>query len=129
MQDQQNLTESNKLPKKRGVWLTAVLVLILVVNTFTSFLYITHPNLLVELYPKATSSVIYFLSILAIANIVLAIGIWRWKKWGVYGIYITIFTAFMVNLYIGLDMASALPGLVGAVFIFLTTRKTWPYFK
>lgn len=120
--------EEQATEKKRGFWLSGFLVLMFVANSLTSFIYITNPDAIASLYPKASNEVLYFLAFLAVVNVILAAGVWVWKKWGVYGFYVSIVIAFAVNIYMGLGFYGSLAGLFGGVIIYFTTKKRWKHF-
>lgn len=115
--------------KKRGFWLTAFLVLMFVANPLTAITYIFRADAILPAFPGMGVGLVYFLGALAVVNFILAIGIWNWKKWGVYGFYISVVIAFAINIYIGLGIAASAMGLLGAVLVFFTSKKRWPYFS
>jgi len=121
--------EDVSLERKRGFWLSAFLVLMFIANPLTSFTYFSNPDLLASAFPKATPEIIYFMGFMAIVNLFLAIAIWRWVKWGVYGFYISISIAFVINMYLEIGIVGALAGLLGGVLIFFTTKKRWQHFE
>ena len=114
--------------RKRSFWLSAFLILMFITNPLTAFSYFAYPEALAQTYPLLTVPIIYFIGALAILNTFLVVAIWSWKKVGVYGIYITMTIAFLINLYIGTGLFSSLMGLAGGVIIFVTTRKNWSHF-
>ena len=116
------------IEKKRGFWLSAFLVLMFIANPLSSFTYFSNPDLMVNAFPKATPEIIYFMAFMAIVNLFLAIAIWRWLKWGVYGFYISISIAFVINMYLEIGVVGALVGTLGGVLIFFTTKKRWQHF-
>jgi len=115
--------------RKRSFWLTAFLIIMFITNPLTAFSYFAYPDALVEVYPLLSTPLIYFMGVLAICNTLLVVATWRWKKMGVYGLCTTIVTAFIINLYIGVDLFGSIMGLAGALVIFVTTRKTWSQFS
>jgi hypothetical protein len=115
--------------KKRGFWLSTFLILMIIVNSLTVYFYITNPDLVTGLNSRATNSVLYVLIFIACINIMLAIAIWAWKKLGVYGFYTSVIIVFFINLYLGIGIMGSMPGLVGGVIIFFTTKKRWQHFS
>lgn len=115
--------------KKRGFWLTAYLVLMFLVNPFTAYMYFSSPNLMIDIYPRASIELIYLLGLMCAVNVILGIGIFNWKKWGVYGFYAIVCIAFIINLYIGLGIGTSIIGLVGGLIVFLATRNKFHYFS
>jgi hypothetical protein len=108
---------------KRGFWLTAFLILMFVANPFTAFTYFSNPEAIIQAYPSLSVGLLYSMGSLAILNVIFAIGIWQWKKFGVYGIYVSMTIAFIINLYIGIGITGSLTGLIGVVIIYFTTKK------
>lgn len=114
--------------KKRGFWLTAFLILMFIANPFTAFTYFSNPEMIIQAYPKMTTGILYFMGAISIVNLVLAIGVWMWKKWGVFGFYGVVVIAFCINIYVGIGIVGSLSGLIGAVIIFFTTKNRWEHF-
>ena len=117
-----------ELVKKRGFWLSAFLILMFIANPLTAFTYFSNPDMIIQAYPKMTAGILYFMGAMSIVNVILAVGIWMWKKWGVFGFYGVVVIAFCINLYVGLGIAGSLVGLIGAVIIFFTTKNRWEHF-
>lgn len=114
--------------KKRGFWLTGFLVLMFIANPLTAFSYFSNPEAIMIYMPGATAPVMMVLGVLAVLNFVVAVGMWLWKRWGVYGYYASVVVAFLINIYIGLGYMSVL-GFLGVLIIYLLTRKRWQYFS
>lgn len=123
-----NIKEA-EIQKQRGFWLSAFLILMLIANALTAYIYMTNPELVMGLYPRATATVLYLLAVIACINVILAIGIWAWRKWGVVGFYISIVIVFAINLYLGIGFLTSMPGFAGGVIIFFTTKKRWQHFS
>lgn len=115
--------------KKRGFWLTAFLVLMFIANPLTSIMYLTNPEIYVTLIPGMTVGLIYTMGVMALMNVVFAVGIWTWKKWGVFGFYGSAAIAFGINIIAGLGVLASSLGLIGVLIIFLTTRSRWQHFS
>jgi hypothetical protein len=119
--------------KKRGFWLSAFLILMFIVNPFIAFTYICKPEVITQAIPELTSGILYFGAAMAVVNVILAAGIWTWKKWGVLGFYGAVAIAFCTNLYVGLGITGSTPGSlagsIGAVLIFFTAEKRWEHFS
>ncbi|MFT7491066.1 MAG: hypothetical protein ACI80S_000648 [Pseudohongiellaceae bacterium] len=124
-----NKAKAAGVKKQRSCWLSAFLILMLIANALTAYIYTTNPELVMGLYPRATATVLYLLAVIACINVILAIGIWAWRKWGVIGFYISIIIVFIINLYLGVGFLASMPGLVGGAIIFFTTKKRWQHFS
>ena len=64
-------------------------------------------------------------------NLVCAIGLFRWKKWGFWGFVGSASIVFVINLSIGLSLGAALAGLLGVAILYGVLhigkeRKGWP---
>ena len=119
----------DNMQKQRGFWLSTFLILMLIVNALTAYIYITSPELVMDLYTRATNTVLYFLVLIACINVILAAGIWAWRKWGVIGFYMSIVLVFAINLYLGIGFLASMPGLVGGIIIFFVTKNRWQNFS
>lgn len=126
--ENENVEESGT-EKKRGFWLSAFLILMFIANPLTAFLYFSNPEAIVNTLPNATVGLIYFLGTMTLVNIVLAISIWKWKKWGVYGFFVIVAIAFVTNIHMGVGILGALTGLLGGVIIYITTKNRWQHFS
>lgn len=117
------------VPKKRGILLTGLLILMFIANPLTTFTYLQNPEAITEVYPALSINLLYFMGLLGVINFALAIAIWCWKKLGVYGFYVSMALAFCINIYAGLGLVSSLMGLIGGVLIFFTTKSRWKHFS
>ncbi len=115
--------------KKRGFWLAAFLIFMFVTNPLSALAYFTSSELIVSVHPRATVSIVYLLGVMSSINFAIAVGIWCWKKWAVYGMYASVAIAFVINIYLRVGILGALFGLLGGLVIFLTTRNRWQWFN
>lgn len=68
--------------------------------------------------------IIFLLGIGSIAQFIFAMAIWKWKKWGMYGLVgLSIIVCFINSIYI--NNQSAILGLAGAATIAFLLRKSW----
>ncbi len=126
----ENLNEVNETQNdqvERGGCLTTYLVFMCIVNTLTSISYIFSGDMIKDKLNISSGWILPLLSIFCISNIIFAIGIWKWKRWGVYGIGITSFIAFFINISIGISIFSSLLGLVGLIIIIVLVKPLWKY--
>jgi hypothetical protein len=117
--------------KQRHGCLTAWLVLMIVANAATAVLYLIAGAAFRQKLPNAPDWVLPVLIGMGVVNVVCAVGLFRWKKWGFYGFLVTSVMAFAVNLMLGLGIARALLGLVGVAILYGvlqigTENKGWP---
>ncbi len=114
--------------RKRGFWLTAFLVLMVIANALSVFVYFVNPDMIITAFPKISLELAYLLGSVCLFNVFLAINIWMWKKLAIYGFYIVVIFGVLINLYIGLGLIGSLSGLMGGMILFLVTRKKMQYF-
>ena len=114
--------------RKRGVWLTAFLVLMVIANALSVFVYFVNPDMIITEFPKISLELAYLLGSVCLFNVFLAINIWMWKKLAIYGFYIVVIFGVLINLYIGLGLIGSLSGLMGGIILFLVTKKKMQYF-
>lgn len=114
--------------RKRGFWLTAFLVLMVIANALSVFVYFVNPDMIITAFPKISLELAYLLGSVCLFNVFLAINIWMWKKLAIYGFYIVVIFGVLINLYIGLGLIGSLSGLMGGIILFLVTKKKMQYF-
>ncbi|MCX7902504.1 MAG: hypothetical protein N2483_09545, partial [Burkholderiaceae bacterium] len=66
--------------------------------------------------------------VLNVAGLVFAIGVWKWKKWGVYGYVGNSGLFILLNLMTG-EVLPALQGLLTIAFLIGLTKPIWKHFK
>lgn len=115
--------------RERGGCLTAWLVLVLIVNPLTGIYYLLQGQELARQLPNFPGWAIPALVVVAFANFAFAVGIWTWKRWGIYGLIGSAVVATIINVLSGL----AIPGIVSAaisigILLFLV-RDKWDNFE
>lgn len=114
--------------KDRGFGLGLTLISMLITNPITAYIYLSKPQIIMNVYPRVTEEIIYLMIVIAILNTVLAMGMWMWRKWAVFGYYIVVAFVFFLNIYIGAGVGVALIGLLGGAIVLYLTNKKWHYF-
>ena len=71
------------------------------------------------------------LGVVAVFNLVCAIALFNWKKWGFWGFIISSIVTLVINLNIGLGVAQSLSGLIGVAVLYGVLQigkenKGWP---
>lgn len=113
--------------RERGGCLTAWLILVLIANALIAFYYLTSTSALQQVYP--VSSVIFLLlAAIGAVNVVSAIGLWTWHKWGFYLFAITSVITLVINISIELPILSSLSGLIGVAILWFLLRSRWQAF-
>lgn len=124
----QNTQQENKIStmkstdRKRGGCLTVWLCLLL--TTPILILYMNTSSTIRKSQVIMPGTDIPIIWILWFAYFVFAIGIWKWKKWGVYGFVMTYFVSFLINI-LSSGILSSLLGLIGPVIFFILIRPVW----
>ncbi len=110
--------------RKRGGCLTAFLVIMLIANPLTAISYLLNGEAFSRSLPDMPGWAIPALGVIALANFVCAIGLWQWKKWGMYGFAgLSLITVFVNAVSIGIGLA--LFGLLGVVILGFLVRPVW----
>jgi len=118
------MTNAESTERKRGGCLTTFLILMLIANPLTGLYYLLAGSTVRQSLPNLPAWAIPVLALLAFANLVFALAIWKWKKWGVYGFVGSAFVAFLVNL-ISIGILGSLFGLVGVAILAFLLRSVW----
>ena len=124
-----NYQKKKQVPprKIRGTWLTIALVVIILHGLLAAVYYAV---------AKVSSAYLdrpWLISLMVVhflANVIAAIGIWYWKKWGVY-IYIgsTILAVIVGLITTGLGMYSVFYFALPLIIVGWLLRTKWDYFK
>ncbi len=115
-----------KLALTRSRPLTALLVLILVVNPVLALLYlVTFDSLSLDV-PSMPLWAAPVLIAACLAAYVCGLALWRWKKWGFYGVAAAAVVAFIVNLASSLPWPLTLLGLLSTGLLGLLLYPLWP---
>ena len=115
--------------------LTAWLIFMLVGNSLGALGYILAGEAIREALPATSAGwVIPVLAVLSIANIVFAIALFQWQKWGFWGVVATSVAAFIINLSIGIGVGQSALGLIGIALLYGVlnigdSNKGWPQLK
>jgi len=117
--------------KQRHGCLTAWLVLMIIANSISALIYLFASDFIARTLPSAPSWSFPILALLGIFNVICAIALFKWKKWGFYGFIASSIIALIINLIIGIDVAQSLAGLIGLVILYGVLnigkeRAAWP---
>ena len=111
-----------KTQKFRHKFLTVWLIIILLADLFLLFLNTCNsltvsaidPNIPIWLFPTST-----FISFL---NIIFIVALFRWKKWGFWGLVATSIVSFIINLMIGQDLVLSILGFSSLLTLFVALQ-------
>ncbi len=104
--------------KERHGCLTAWLALMIAANSIVAGVYLVgsaHVALSLPGEPKWVGPLLAFVGML---NVIFAIAMFQWKRWGFFGCVATSVLAFVVNLGTGLGIGHSLLGLAGLAVLF-----------
>ena len=93
----------------------------LIVNSFTAFTYLvtpppdTGPPFHMPLFPTWVYGV---MAITGLLNLISAVAILRWKKWGFWLFANTSFITVWLNYTMGMSFATSIVGLVGVAILY-----------
>jgi hypothetical protein len=111
--------------KTRGTWLTVALVVI-VVHGLAAFIFFTLARLDATYLNKTWA--LSLMGVHSLANLVAAVGIWYWQKWGPYLYAASAVLALVVGLVTVGAWAAFYMVLPVAILGWLLRTK-WDYFK
>ena len=126
------MTEPTVLQKKeRHGCLTAYLVLAIIANSATALLYLFGAEAIKRSTPNMPDWAFPLLIVLVLFNLACAIALFRWKKWGFWGLVASAIVILGVNLTIGLGVSSAIVGLLRVLLLYGILHigkdnKGWP---
>lgn len=117
--------------KSRHGCLTTWLVVMIIINSGTAIMYHLGSEAIrrtLQVTP-GWGSTVYF--VISLFNLVCAIALFQWKKWGFWGFCASSVFALIVNLSVGIEIGEALVGLVGVLLLYGALQignenKGWP---
>lgn len=117
--------------KSRHGCLTAWLVLMIIANAASGLIYIFGGSTVRSTFPGAPGWAFPALIVFSLVNLVCAIAIFQWKKWGFWGFCASSILVGFVNLSIGLGIGTTLGGLIGLAILYGVLQignenKGWP---
>jgi len=117
------VASADETPKRSGC-LTAFLILAMIGNPILALLqWAMAGNLPSDVAPLAVIG-----GVLNVAGLVFAIGVWKWKKWGLYGYVGSMGLFILLNLITG-QVLPALQGFVPIALLIGLTQPVWKHFK
>ena len=64
------------------------------------------------------------IGLLSLVNLVCVIALWKWKRWGMYGLAFSATGMFIITL-ISLNLTTAILSMAGVIIIGLLVRRVW----
>jgi hypothetical protein len=116
--------------KQRHGCLTARLVVIVIANVLVGLAYLAARGTIAGALPNVPRGIFLLLSAVSFVNVVFAIALFQWKRWGFYGFVATSLLALVINLAAGLGVVRSLIGLLGVAILYGVlqiggARKGW----
>jgi|SRR5579862_4311657 len=109
--------------KQRDGCLTAWLVLMIIGNSVTALLFVLFRERIKSHSPNAPAWIAPALTVASAANVVFAVALFRWKKWGFWGLLGTSILAFVTNLIIGTSVLQTILGLLGIGILYFLLQS------
>lgn len=121
------------LPPRHGC-LTAWLVFMIIANAAAAIMTPLSAAGMKQAGLQPSPVILGIVVIGALANIAFAIALFRWRKWGFYGLVATSIIALVTNLSLGLGIGRSVFGLAGIALLYWLLnmggeRKAWPHLK
>ena len=103
----------------------------IVLNSITALTYLVGSQAIQQALPGIPAWALIVLGVVAVFNLVCAIALFNWKKWGFWGFIFSSLAALVINLNIGLGVAQSLFGLIGVAVLYGVLQigkenKGWP---
>ena len=122
------MTDSQPIEKKRGGCITAFLIFMFIINPLLAIYYLFAGEFIMESLPGIPAWSLPVLAVFGLINLGLAIAIWKWKRIGIYGLWVSAVLVLIINLTIGLTPVQSFMGLLGPLIITLLVRPKWASF-
>ncbi|MGF1741678.1 hypothetical protein L4C34_11510 [Vibrio profundum] len=131
MQDS-TLYESNK----RGFWLSAYLIVGFTSSLIGTLVMTIYAQDIVQFWselaltPSIEVTDIYILSAASFISLIFTVGVWLWRKWAVYGMFLTMFISAVYNLYQGQSWGMTIISLVFGTYVtyLVVVKNRWHCF-
>ena len=105
--------------KNRHGCLTAWLVLMIIANSATALMYLLGSGFISQAAPNIPGWVFPVLIVASLFNLVCAIALFQWKKWGFWGFCASSIVGLVVNLSaVGLGLFQSFSGLLGVLLLY-----------
>jgi len=114
--------------KQRHGCLTAWLIFMIIGNSISAIVYLVDPNMVQQ---DAPEWMFLLLAFVGAFNVMCAIALLQWKRWGFYGFCVMAIISCFINISIGLGIAALIMALfsMGVLFGMLNIgkeKKAWP---
>ena len=111
--------ETNGNSKQRHGCVTAWLILMIIANSLIAIAYSLGGEFVAQHFPGGISNIsLALLTAFGVVNVVSAIMLLKWKKFGFFGFVISSIGILIVNLSIGIGILQSSFGLVGIAILY-----------
>jgi len=117
----ENLTKENENTntlKQRHGCVTAWLILMIIGNSFIAVAYLFATEFMSDFMEGIPKTMIVLLGIFSIANVVFAVMLFRFKKFGFWGFVGTSIVVLVINLSADLGIGQSISGLIGIAILY-----------
>lgn len=125
--------QTKRLEPQRSCFLAGYLILMMVANLITGLSYLVARSQLQRVLLNFPVWATIGLGLVALSNFVFAIAIWNWRKWGVYGFWISVGVTFLLQLVSGQPWYVAtigiLFGILGIAILMYLLQSLWRWMK
>ena len=80
--------------------------------------FLVNPEVIRRTAPNLPGWVFPFMIAAGVSNVLCAVALFRWKKWGFWGFVATTVLALAMNLYLGLKPTASSSGLLGVAILY-----------
>lgn len=102
--------------KKRHGCLISWLIVMTVLSSVISSVYLFVGLFIVPVWYFPAQIMLFLL------NIVCAVALFRWKKWGFWGLFLSAVIAIAISIAVGFGIEAALAGIVSAIIIYVILK-------
>lgn len=115
-------------PRDRGGCLSAFLIAMVGINGAVAVMYMLAGMGVVAAFQRIAWWALWVLAATASINLVAALALWRWQRWGLYVFIACTVVVFGLNTVIGVSLLMRVIGLIGPIILGLLMRSRWRQF-
>lgn len=124
-----NILQNDPPKLKRNAFLTVLLILIILANTFVSLIFLLNIVGVADGALRTMSmGMVIFSFIICVGNMVAGFAIWNWHKWGVILYGILVISGYVVTGIVTKDFSNFY-SLVGLIILVILIFPFWKYMK